>query len=76
MAELSTTILEEIRIYENTPDLGVEITKGKGLFKRRKVIHVFGAVSSEITKDKITDIVTKHAGDRYDVSNEVRVKQH
>jgi hypothetical protein len=73
MSDLSRVILEEIRSYENTPDIGVEITRGKGLFNRRKVIHIFGAVHHQDVKDKIDEIATKHAGDRYDVSNEVRV---
>jgi hypothetical protein len=71
---MSKVILEDIRSYENTPDIGVEITRGRGLFNRRKVIHVFGAVSHTEIKDKIDEIVAKHAGDRFDVSNEVRVR--
>ena len=74
MAEISTTILEEIRTYENTPDIGVEITKAKGLFSRRKIIHIFGAVRSDDVRDKISQIALKHAGDNFDVSNEVRVR--
>ena len=74
MSEISREILDEIRTYENTPDIGVEITKAKGLFNRRKVIHVFGAVRTTDVRDKIQEITEKHAGDRFDVSNEVRVK--
>jgi hypothetical protein len=73
MSDLSRIILEDIRSYENTPDVGVEIAKGKGLFNRRKVIRVFGAVRSEAVKEKVSEIVEKHAGDRYDVENQVRV---
>jgi hypothetical protein len=74
MADIAQVLLDEIRTYENTPDLGVEVTKGKGLFNRRKVIHVFGAVSTELVKQKIGEITQKHAGEAFDVSNEVRVK--
>jgi len=74
MADIARVLLDEIRTYENTPDVGVEVTKGKGLFNRRKVIHVFGAVSSDIVKQKIGDIAQKHAGDVFDVANELRVK--
>jgi hypothetical protein len=76
MTDISRVLLDEIRTYENTPDVGVEITKGKGLFSRRKVIHVFGAVSSETVKAKINELVQKHAGDAFDISNELRVKLH
>ncbi len=76
MTDIARVLLDEIHTYENTPDIGVEVTKGKGLFNRRKVIHVFGAVSSESIKQKIGEIAQKHAGDAYDVSNEVRVKAH
>ena len=74
MTDIGAVLLDEIRTYENTPDIGVEITKGKGLFNRRKVIHVFGAVSSEVVKKKVDEITRKHAGDAFDVSNELRVK--
>jgi len=76
MTDISRVLLDEIHTYENTPDVGVEVTKGKGLFNRRKVIHVFGAVSSDAVKQKVGQIVQKHAGDIYDVSNELRVRMH
>jgi hypothetical protein len=74
MSDIARVLLDEIRTYENTPDVGVEVTKGKGLFNRRKVIHVFGAVRSDTVKQKIGEIATKHAGDAFDVANELRVK--
>jgi hypothetical protein len=74
MADIARVLLDEIRTYENTPDVGVEVTKGKGLFNRRKVIHVFGAVSTVTVKQKIGEIAQKHAGDTFDVANELRVK--
>ena len=76
MADIARVLLDEIHTYENTPDIGVEVTKGKGLFNKRKVIHVFGAVSSDLVKQKIGEITKKHAGEMFDVSNEVRVKAH
>ncbi len=76
MTDISRVLLDEIHTYENTPDVGVEVTKGKGLFNRRKVIHVFGAVSSDIVKQKVDQIVHRHAGEAYDVSNELRVRVH
>ncbi len=76
MADIARVLLDEIRTYENTPDVGVEVTKGKGLFNRRKVIHVFGAVRSDNIKQKIGEIAAKHAGDSFDVANELRVKAH
>lgn len=74
MSQLSDVILDEVRSYEVTPDIGVEIRKGKGLFNRRKVIHVFGTVRSEDVRNKIAEIAEKHAGDRFDTAIEVKVK--
>ena len=48
MADISENILSEIEGSGiDASDLGVEIRRGKGLFNRRKVLNVFGAVHSE-----------------------------
>jgi len=50
--------------------IGVEVRKGKGLFNRRQVLHVFGSVASDEARNKALKIVEKQAGDIYDVSGE------
>jgi osmotically-inducible protein OsmY len=56
--------------------IGVEVRKGKGLFNRRQVVHVFGTVASEEAKQKAVKIVEKQAGDIYDVSAEALHVKH
>jgi len=50
--------------------LGVELRKGKGLFNRRQVLHIFGTIASEEAKQRALRILEKQAGDIYDVSSE------
>jgi osmotically-inducible protein OsmY len=55
--------------------LGIEVRKGKGLFNRRQVVHIFGSVASEDAKVRALKIVERQAGGVYDVSAEdLRVK--
>ena len=56
--------------------VGVEIRKGKGLFNRRQVIHLFGTVASDEARDRAVRIVRKQAGDSYDVSDEALKIKH
>ncbi len=55
--------------------IGVEITRGKGLFNRRKVLHLFGHVASEDDKTRVGRIAERQVGDRYDLSNDLLIKQ-
>ena len=56
-------------------DIGVELRRGKGLFNRRKVVHIFGHVSSEEAKARVSRVAEKQVGDRYDLSNELQIKK-
>ena len=56
--------------------VGVEVRKGKGLFNRRQVIHIFGTVASEDARQKALRVVHKQAGDIYDVSDEALKVKH
>lgn len=57
----------------NTNGIKIEI-KRRSIVKRRKTIHIFGAVPSEREKQLVTRIAEHHAGDRYGVINELVVK--
>jgi hypothetical protein len=50
--------------------IGVEIRKGKGLFNRRQVVHIFGSVASEEGRQKALKIVERQVGDLYDVATD------
>jgi hypothetical protein len=49
--------------------------KAKGLVKRRRFIRIHGSVNSQLAKDKVTRIAEHHAGDNYDIVNELSVKE-
>ena len=55
-------------------DIIVE-AKAKGLVKRRRYVHIHGSIDSTVAKDKVTRIAEHHAGDNYDVVNELAVKK-
>ena len=74
MEDIRSVIVEEI---ESDPllkatDIGIEVS-AKGFIKRRKAIRVFGAVHSQDAKSMILRIVRRHAGDNFDVMDEIAV---
>ena len=74
MAEISEIILSEIEGSGiDASDLGVEIKRAKGLFNRRKILNVFGAVHSEPDHQAVLRVVRRHAGDNFDVTDSVAV---
>jgi hypothetical protein len=52
--------------------LGVEIGK-KSLFGRRKLLRIKGTVANEHEREKLMHIAEYHAGDAYDIVNELKV---
>jgi hypothetical protein len=75
MAELAENIISEIVDGGlDATDLGVEIRKGKGLFNRRKVVDVFGAVRTQPDHDAVLRVVERHAGDNFDVTDSLAVR--
>ncbi len=74
MADVSETILSDLSGQNiDTSHLGVEIRRAKGLFNRRQLLDVFGAVRSESEKQAVLRVATRHAGDDYDVEDNVVV---
>lgn len=49
--------------------------KAKGFIRRRKFIRIHGSTDSQLAKDKATRIAEHHAGDNFDVINELIVKE-
>ena len=49
--------------------------KAKGFIRRRKFIRIHGATNSQLAKDKATQIAQHHAGDNFDIINELIVKE-
>ena len=74
MADLSETILSDLSGQNiDTSHLGVEVRRAKGLFNRRQLLDVFGAVRSETEKRAVLRVATRHAGDDYEVEDNVVV---
>lgn len=55
--------------------IGVEVRRGKGLFNRRKVVHLFGHVRSEEAKERVAKVAERQIGDRFDLSNDLLIKE-
>lgn len=77
MSDVERFIMADV---ENEPGIdagkiGLEIKRGKGLLNRRKVLHIFGTVDSEEAKRRVQRIAEKQVGDRYDLSNDLKVKE-
>jgi hypothetical protein len=49
--------------------------KSKGFLRRRRFIRITGAVNSDLSVSKVEKIAQHHAGDNYDVVNELTVKK-
>ena len=54
-------------------EIDIEITT-RGLFQKRRVIHIIGTANSEEAKRKVTEIARQHAGDDYLVVNDLHVE--
>jgi len=55
-------------------DILLEV-KAKGFIRRRKFIRIHGATNSQQSKDKAAQIAQHHAGENFDVINELIVKE-
>ena len=74
MAEVSQIILSDLSGQNiDTSHLGVEIRRARGFFNRRQLLDVFGTVRSETDRQAVLRVATRHAGDDYDVEDNVVV---
>ena len=74
MTDIARIILGEVETYGNikASDIGIEEVK-KGFIKKKKSIHLFGAVNSENAKSKVEEIARSHAGTDTEIVNDLKV---
>lgn len=75
MSELQSIIMRDIEddVTISAKDISVQI-ESKGFLKKRRLVRLVGTVSSEVEKKKAGQIAVHHAGDAYDVVNELTIK--
>jgi len=74
MSEIQHVIMRDLEddVTISAKDVVVEIQKG--LLKKRKALRLHGSVHSEAEKRKVLQIVAHHAGDSFDVKDELEIK--
>ena len=75
MADIVKTIMAEIEtdLTIKAMDICLDI-ESKGLFKKRKSLHIHGAVHSQDQMDRVVKIVKHHAGESFDVVDHLSIK--
>ena len=73
IAELIMRNIEEDNSI-NSRGVNVELVS-RGVLKRRKSVRLFGTVDSESQRQKVKRIAEHHAGDQYDIIDELTVKE-
>lgn len=75
MKTIVELILRDIEddISINAHRVNVELS-GKGFLKAKKSVRLFGSVDSKMDKEKVKRIADHHAGDQYQVLDELAVK--
>ena len=77
MSDIDTMIRRDI---EDDPSIQAKALtvefRHKGLFPRRRMVHVGGIVQTEHEKSRIDQIAHHHAGDAYTVVNEVKLREN
>ncbi len=75
MSDVINTIRRDVdddsSIHANGINIQVET---KGFLPRRKFIHITGAVERESDKNKVMQIVNHHAGDNFNIVNDLMIK--
>lgn len=75
MEDVTAAILNEVEKSDPdfiARDVGIEVLP-RGLFERRKRLRLFGVVHSEREKNLVLTAARGHAGDAYEVVDELRV---
>lgn len=74
MAEIERTIMRELEDDGTivAKDVGVEVVGG--VFRKRKTLRLYGTVRSEAEKRKVAQVAAHHAGDRFDLKDDLAVK--
>jgi osmotically-inducible protein OsmY len=75
MERVVEMILRDIEDDNTINARGVNVEfSGKGLLKKRKTVRLIGSVHSEAERQKVKSIAEHHAGDQYEVQDELTVK--
>jgi hypothetical protein len=75
MGDVTAEIMNEVERTDPDfipRDVGIEVYP-KRLFETKKRLRVFGVVHSEKEKSLVLKVAQSHAGDSYDVVDELRV---
>lgn len=74
MTDIARIILGEVETYGNikASAIGIEEVK-KGFIKKKKSLHLFGAINSESAKSKVEEIARSHVGTDIEIVNELKV---
>ena len=75
MEDVTAVIMDEVERTDPNfiaRDVGIEVSP-KGLFEKKKHLRVFGVVHSMEEKNLVLKVAQSHAGDSYDVVDELRV---
>ena len=75
MPDLTTLVLRDIEDDGSirSKDISV-LVESKGLLRRKKALKLTGSVGSEAEKKKAGQIAAHHAGEAYEVLNELSVR--
>lgn len=75
MKTIVELILRDIEddVSINANRVNVELS-GRGFLKTKKSVRLFGSVDSKMDKEKVKRIADHHAGDQYQVLDELTVK--
>lgn len=76
MADVSDMIVRDVGddVSIAVSGLAVEVAK-KGLFSRRKNLVLKGIVKEPRDREKIAQIALHHAGDLFDIDNQIEVRE-
>ena len=75
MPDLAQTILTEIGndLSIETRNLCVDVQE-RGVFRRKRLLHIWGTVHSEDQVDKVEGIARRYAGNSYEIVNHLSTK--
>ena len=75
MDRIVELILRDIEDDTSINARGVKVElSGKGFLKKKKSVRLFGSVDSQTEKEKVKRIAEHHAGDQYQVLDELAIR--
>ena len=75
MERVVEMILRDIEDDNTINARGVNVEfSGKGVLKKRKTVRLIGSVESEAEREKVRRIAEHHAGDQYQIEDDLTVR--